>query len=161
MIVRKSHCKIQDKLTTWTVVLSIDPRLLHLHLPLSPCTKVSLFPRAVELGELNMNMLLILLISVGCLAAESKKWSKVLLTDAVNTGATCLDGSPGGFYLRKGDPKRWIVFHQGSGWCSSDQSCAERSTSNLGSSNGWGPTFERGQPAVRFRRVPWFRSLSL
>jgi hypothetical protein len=62
-------------------------------------------------------------------------WSKVLLTDAVaKSGARCLDGSPGGYYMRthnaKGeaaDPKKWVVFMQGGGWCSSDESCAERS----------------------------------
>ena len=61
-------------------------------------------------------------------------WSKVLLTDAVaKSGARCLDGSPGGYYIRthnaKGDaadPKKWIVFMQGGGWCSSDENCAER-----------------------------------
>ena len=43
----------------------------------------------------------------------------MLLTDAVKSGARCLDGSPGGYYLRthnaKGvaaDPKKWIVFMQ-------------------------------------------------
>jgi hypothetical protein len=76
-------------------------------------------------------------------------WSKVLLTDAVaKSGARCLDGSPGGYYMRthnaKGeaaDPKKWVVFMQGGGWCSSDESCAERSAGKLGSSTGWGPTY--------------------
>ena len=43
----------------------------------------------------------------------------MLLTDAVKDGARCLDGSPGGYYLRthnaKGvaaDPKKWILFMQ-------------------------------------------------
>ena len=61
---------------------------------------------------MTQSHVLIMLISVGCLAAESGSWSKGLSSDAVNTGTTCLDGSPGGFYLRKGDPKRWIVFHR-------------------------------------------------
>jgi hypothetical protein len=76
-------------------------------------------------------------------------WSKVLLTEAVaKTGARCLDGSPGGYYIRthnaKGlaaDPKKWIVFMQGGGWCSSDEDCAGRSAGKLGSSTGWGPTY--------------------
>lgn len=72
----------------------------------------------------------------------------MLLTDAVKDGARCLDGSPGGYYLRthnaKGvaaDPKKWILFMQGGGWCSSDENCAQRAGSNLGSSKNWGPTY--------------------
>ena len=60
----------------------------------------------------------------------------------------CRDGSPGGYYLRthntKGepaDPKKWIIFAQGGGWCSSDENCAERARSKLGSSKFWGPTY--------------------
>ena len=44
-------------------------------------------------------------------------FEKFLLTDAAKTGAVCLDGSPGGGYIRRGDPKKWIIFHQG-GTCS-------------------------------------------
>eukprot|EP00038_Savillea_parva_P019872 m.29423 g.29423 ORF g.29423 m.29423 type:complete len:420 (-) comp4592_c0_seq2:309-1568(-) len=68
-------------------------------------------------------------------------WEKFLLTDAVASGAVCLDGSPGGGYIRKGDPKKWIIFHQGGGWCSSDVNCAERAGTALGSSKSWGPTY--------------------
>ena len=58
------------------------------------------------------------------LPAASRNWTKVLMTDAVaSRNARCLDGSPGGFYIAPpsaavADPKaRWIVFHQGGGWC--------------------------------------------
>ena len=94
-------------------------------------------------------------------------WSKVLLTDAVaQSGARCLDGSPGsspgGYYVRthnaKGeaaDPKKWIVFMQGGGWCSSDENCAERAfgaNNSLGSSTQWGPTsHERHSPVCPSR----------
>ena len=44
-------------------------------------------------------------------------------------------------YIRRGDPKKWIIFNQGGGWCSSDVSCAQRSETALGSSKGWGPTY--------------------
>ena len=63
-------------------------------------------------------------------------------------GAVCLDGSPGGYYIRQplrksgaDDPTGWVVFHQGGGWCSSDESCFERSHTGLGSSKFWGPTY--------------------
>lgn len=82
-------------------------------------------------------------------------FEKFLLTDAAKKGAVCLDGSPGGGYIRKGDPKKWIIFHQGGGWCSSDAACAQRANCSnspkgcimggtccaLGSSTVWGPTY--------------------
>mmetsp|Transcript_55505 Transcript_55505/g.130988 ORF Transcript_55505/g.130988 Transcript_55505/m.130988 type:complete len:373 (+) Transcript_55505:1-1119(+) len=72
---------------------------------------------------------------------SSTSWTKVLLTDAAKNGAVCLDGSPGGFYIRRGDPTKWVVFHQGGGWCSSDDNCYDRSLTTLGSSKSWGPTY--------------------
>ena len=52
-------------------------------------------------------------------------------------GAVCLDGSPGGYQIRRGAPgnTRWVVFHQGGGWCNNDENCAERANTALGSSN--------------------------
>jgi hypothetical protein len=82
-------------------------------------------------------------------------FEKFLLTDAAKTGAVCLDGSPGGGYIRRGDPDKWIIFHQGGGWCGSDADCAHRANCShspvgcimggsccaLGSSTVWGPTY--------------------
>ena len=82
-------------------------------------------------------------------------FEKFLLTDASKHGAICLDGSPGGGYIRRGDPKKWIIFHQGGGWCGSDDNCAQRANCShsppgcimggtccaLGSSTVWGPTY--------------------
>lgn len=48
-------------------------------------------------------------------AAGNDAWTKVLMTDAVAKGAVCLDGSPGGYFLRKGSgagADKWIIFHQ-------------------------------------------------
>ena len=62
---------------------------------------------------------------------NASKWELVLLTEAANTtGAVCLDGSPGGYQIRRGKPgnTRWVVFHQGGGWCYSDEICAAVST---------------------------------
>lgn len=37
-----------------------------------------------------------------------------MMNEAVAKGAVCLDGSPGGYYIRPGTPNnsRWVVFHQ-------------------------------------------------
>ena len=68
----------------------------------------------------------------------ASEWSTVLLTEAAAThGAVCLDGSPGGYHIRRRDPKKWIVFHEGGGWCLSDAECAERAQTPLGSSRNW------------------------
>ena len=74
--------------------------------------------------------------------APARTWEKVLLTDAAKTGAVCLDGTPGGYYISRGaDPTKWIVFHQGGGWCSSLENCAARAGTKLGSSSFWGPMY--------------------
>lgn len=51
-------------------------------------------------------------------------------------GAKCLDGSSPGFYMLAQDPKRWILFIEGGGWCFSISSCADRATGGGGSSAG-------------------------
>jgi len=72
----------------------------------------------------------------------------VKLTDAVKlTGARCLDGSPGAYYIRKGTGSgvnKWYIHHQGGGWCESLDDCLGRSKSALGSSTGYTPTAELG-----------------
>ena len=62
------------------------------------------------------------LLLVGAAPAEASRssWERVMLTDAAaKRGAVCLDGSPGGYFLKRGDPRRWILFMQGGGWCTS------------------------------------------
>merc|ERR1711907_668452 len=85
--------------------------------------------------------ILLRLAGLALCVAAGNGWAKFLMTGAVSSGAVCLDGSPGGGYIKRQDPQRWIIFHQGGGWCSSDESCAERAQSRLGSSSGWGPTY--------------------
>ena len=63
----------------------------------------------------------------------------VLLTEAAETkGAVCLDGSPGGYYIRRpvvaSNTSKVLIFHEGGGWCGSDMNCLERSRTHLGSS---------------------------
>jgi hypothetical protein len=73
---------------------------------------------------------------------NASKWDLVLLTEAAKTGAVCLDGSPGGYYIRRGMPqnKRWVIFFEGGGWCTDEQSCAGRAKGHLGSSTTWNQT---------------------
>lgn len=54
--------------------------------------------------------------------------------------AVCLDGSPGGFYFRKGSrSEAWIIHFEGGGYCWTMEECYERSKTSLGSSNSWNP----------------------
>jgi hypothetical protein len=55
------------------------------------------------------------------------------------SGALCLDGTPGGLYLRpsKTHSPNWIIHFQGGGWCIDEQDCLKRSKSGLGSSAKW------------------------
>jgi hypothetical protein len=60
-------------------------------------------------------------------------------------GAACLDGSPPGYFIRRGDPTKGFVIHtQGGGWCwdtpyraDHGRSCHYRATTGLGSSSAW------------------------
>jgi len=48
--------------------------------------------------------------------------------------AKCLDGSPARYYLRAGtDSTRWLIFHEGGGFCESEDDCRTRAKSRLGS----------------------------
>ena len=69
-------------------------------------------------------------------AWDAGAWELVLLTDAAAAGGVCLDGTPGGYYVRRGAPgnKRWVLFFEGGGWCTDDVSCAARAHTRLGSS---------------------------
>ena len=90
-----------------------------------------------------------ILLSPFAIAADAgaDTWQKVLLTQAAqSSGAVCLDGGPGGYYLRQasgagGGAKRWIIFHQGGGWCRSTADCYSRAQTSLGSSKNWPPTY--------------------
>lgn len=42
------------------------------------------------------------------------------------SGAMCLDGTPAGYYIRRGHPNKWLVHLQGGGWCLSEADCLER-----------------------------------
>ncbi len=91
-------------------------------------------------------------------SSSDDAWVKVMLPTTDN--ATCLDGSPGGFYLRRpsgssNSNSSWMVFHQGGGWCSSPDNCAERATMSLGSSLLWPDAFEEGEGVAMFAAPPF------
>ena len=70
-----------------------------------------------------------------CSVCGDGEWKKVLLP--TEAGGVCLDGSPGGFYYRRGVGSKWLVFHQGGGWCNSHEDCIARGRTGLGSSQYW------------------------
>ena len=53
----------------------------------------------------------------GGFAQHDVAMGKVVPAHAAAYGALCLDGSPAGYYLRPGDPRRWVVIFEGGGWC--------------------------------------------
>ena len=95
---------------------------------------------------------------------NASEWELVLLADAAKTtGAVCLDGSPGGYQIRRGKPgsKRWVVFHQGGGWCTSDEGCAARANTGLGSSTSWGAAYTDFYEGGRLFLTPPFLEATL
>jgi len=61
-------------------------------------------------------------------------------------GPKCLDGSQAGFYYRRGsDAKKWVLYLEGGGLCTSAKDCTNRKKNDLGSSKNWGPTIEGWQ----------------
>ncbi|XP_071506868.1 palmitoleoyl-protein carboxylesterase notum1'-like [Diadema antillarum] len=65
------------------------------------------------------------------------------LHNLTNRSITCNDGSQAGFYLRKSiGSKKWLVFLQGGAYCSDNDSCRHRYTSDskFMSSRDWPPT---------------------
>ncbi|XP_026444716.1 pectin acetylesterase 5-like isoform X2 [Papaver somniferum] len=61
----------------------------------------------------------------------------ILLQNAQQKGAVCLDGSSPGYHLSKGfdsGSQNWLLFIEGGGWCDTLESCASRAETSLGSS---------------------------
>jgi hypothetical protein len=55
--------------------------------------------------------------------------------------ATCLDGSSGRYYLRPGaETRKFFIFHEGGGFCGSEDDCAQRANTSLGSTVDDSPT---------------------
>jgi hypothetical protein len=56
---------------------------------------------------------------------------------AKQRGAQCLDHSPAGYYIRKQDPTKWLIFLEGGGLCVTPFDCLARRDSAQGSSKYW------------------------
>lgn len=83
-----------------------------------------------------------------------------MLTAAAGRGAVCLDGSPGGYLLRAAPAgtRKWVVFHQGGGWCASPADCLARASTDLGSSLRWPDTYvDYYEGDALFRTPPFDR----
>lgn len=52
-------------------------------------------------------------------------------------GAQCLDHSPAGYYIRKQDPSKWVIFLEGGGLCVEVVDCQARRSTHEGSSRYW------------------------
>lgn len=68
---------------------------------------------------------------------------RFIVNEAADKGAVCLDGSPPGFFLRKGygsGADKWLLFFRPGGWCSSPSDCTDRSFSHWGSSEFFADT---------------------
>ena len=62
--------------------------------------------------------------------------------------ALCLDGTVPAYYIKQGDPTKWIINFEGGGWCGSAlglqqtlESCYQRSKTDLGSSSKYPDSF--------------------
>jgi hypothetical protein len=78
--------------------------------------------------------------------AQNVPLDLVLLTDAQGKekGAVCLDGSNPGFYITKGSgsgANKWVLYFKGGGWCYTEERCAQRAKTDLGSSTKFAKTF--------------------
>eukprot|EP01123_Difflugia_compressa_P012596 TRINITY_DN5452_c0_g1_i1.p1 TRINITY_DN5452_c0_g1~~TRINITY_DN5452_c0_g1_i1.p1 ORF type:complete len:374 (-),score=70.27 TRINITY_DN5452_c0_g1_i1:154-1275(-) len=75
---------------------------------------------------------------------QADEMTLTLMTEAASSnGAVCLDGSPGAYYFISGSgsgANKWFLYHQGGGWCESDQDCYGRSKTVLGSSKTYPST---------------------
>ena len=79
------------------------------------------------------------LVAGGCWASTTPA-IKVELTPH-DSLAVCLDGSPAVYYISKGtNPKGVYIYHQGGGWCQTEEECAQRAATPLGSSKTYLPT---------------------
>ena len=78
-------------------------------------------------------------VAGGCWASTTPA-IKVELTPH-DSLAVCLDGSPAVYYISKGtNPKGVYIYHQGGGWCQTEEECAQRAATPLGSSKTYLPT---------------------
>ena len=119
---------------------------------------------------MTTRLLALLLTGTAEAVLAASSWDRVMLTDAAaKQGAVCLDGSPGGYFIQRGDPKRWILFMQGGGWCSSADDCAARAFGApgkpghpwLGGSRAWPRTYVDLYEGSQLFAAPGFRNFTI
>jgi len=84
-----------------------------------------------------MVAVLIALQLMGLAAATPGEINATLYSLGADGDAKCIDGSPAAFYHRPGTGSgvnKWVVFHEGGGWCISLSDCRARAGTVLGSS---------------------------
>ena len=109
-------------------------------------------------------LLLLLLCTHSTSVAAQGDWKFALLP--TEGGAVCLDGSPGGYYIRgplpgtTPSPGSWLVYFEGGGWCLGLENCWERGNSSLGSSTTWPRTLPPNvlAPGVSYEGAALFSS---
>lgn len=95
-------------------------------------------------------MMALALPPTAAMAPTTAKWAGApnntlslrLLSDplSVRAGAVCLDGTPAGYYWRRGrgsDASKFLISLVGTGWCTDFATCTERAQTAIGSSATW------------------------
>jgi hypothetical protein len=80
--------------------------------------------------------------------APTTAMTLTMLTNAVQQGAMCLDGTPTGYYYaaatNPANVNDWQIYFEGGGWCYSEGDCYGRSKTALGSSTSWATSVSVG-----------------
>jgi hypothetical protein len=85
---------------------------------------------------------LLTIFALHCVTTNAVTLNLNFIKNAVQRGAVCNDGSPGGYYFRQGSVNTWVI-HQEGGWCCWDnESCSSRAANSpvLVSSKTWTKT---------------------
>ena len=99
----------------------------------------------INSNSLNLTLLFYLMkhlqiLIIGLLIHHATQAATYNLVKLSDPNALCLDGTPGSYYIWKGDPNKVILYFEGGGWCgagdlaSTIESCYQRSKGALGSS---------------------------
>jgi hypothetical protein len=99
-------------------------------------------------------LLALALLARGAAAQSNVAARRELPPSATAAGAVALDGSPYVYYVAPGaETTKYVIYQRGGGWCSTDAECAQRATTELGSSNAtfFPPTVDYAQFAANFK----------
>jgi len=88
------------------------------------------------------------LLALFCLCCFADM-DKVLLSNTNETGAVCIDGSPGVYFFKEGseaNKTKWVFHLLGGGMCMSDEECVMRYHHPLGTSTLWPDKYQYDGP---------------